>query len=149
MPERLCLDCFTPLGGRKTAQRCRVCANKAKAGNPVQREAARQAQHQRHYRERTVLDRAAELLPREWETIRAQFSPDELAVLTHIVKGTYWDTAAIPFLADEVDGAIRSEGLRRWPFNVEAFIGRLRVLSPAQAWAVVAALERHPFPDES
>lgn len=137
---RLCLDCKKPLGSRKTALRCRSCANAAKAGNPTQREAARRFQSGRHLQQKLWRDRFDELVRQEVE--RLALSPDELSVVRHVVRGATWDATAAPFLASEVEEAIRGEGLRRWPFDADALVSRLRALSPLQSLAVIATLER-------
>ncbi|HXI16269.1 MAG TPA: hypothetical protein VNM48_07845 [Chloroflexota bacterium] len=49
MPDapRLCLDCGAALGGRRSAVRCRVCANRARKG-AAQAAIARNAANTKH-----------------------------------------------------------------------------------------------------
>lgn len=141
MPSRLCPTCGAREIKNPRAVRCKACANRAKAGTFTRVTGPAVAQ-EREARAHAWRERWTELAAREM--LALALSDDEAAVVRHVVRGTHWDAANVPLLWSEVDEAIRMEGLRRWPFAVDALVARLRALSPLQSLAVVDAFERAP-----
>lgn len=136
----ICPDCNVAPLKRRGAVRCRTCANKARGGSAAQSRAASAARQAQVFQAHLWRERFDELARQEMEHVA--LSEDEAAVVQHVVRGTHWDAANVSLLWSEVEEAIRMEGMKRWPFDVDSLIRRLRGLSPLQSLAVVVTFER-------
>jgi len=95
------------------------------------------------------LGRYYEVLRRELASI--DLTEGEALLIMEACNGTYWEPHTIPLLWAEVADHVQLENAHiRWQVDEMALVHKLRALTPAQAFAVVDAIERawlHPSGD--